>query len=136
MCSITKAKRTQQGNLQNEDGLEVVVVIVVDVVQAVSPLEDFWMYSSALPIMMSLMRCAVNSWLFLFRICHINIPEMGANMEVIMILSKYGSDHDVGDCEGDLVEGEDDQDEVAVDPKVGELGRISDTSLVIFVNTR
>ena len=55
-------------------------------------------------------------------------------MEVIMILSKYGSDHDLGDCEGDLVEGEDDQDEVAVDPKVGELGRISET--VIFVNTR
>ena len=97
MCSITKAKRTQQGNLPNEDGLKVVVVIVVDVVQAVSPLEDFWMYSSALPIMMSLMRCAVNSWLFLFRICHINIPEMGANMEVIVILSNYtyGSDHDL-----------------------------------------
>ena len=54
---------------------------------------------------------------------------------MIMILSKYGSDHDLGDCEGDLVEGEDDQDEVAVDPKVGELGRISDTSLVIFINT-
>ena len=53
---------------------------------------------------------------------------------MIMILSKYGSDHDLGDCEGDLVEGEDDQDEVAVDPKVGELGRISET--VIFVNTR
>ena len=61
---------------------------------------------------------------------------MGANMEVIMILSKYGSDHDVGDCEGDLVEGEDDQDEVAVETKVSELGRISDTSLVIFVNTK
>ena len=84
MCSIAKAKRTQQGNLHNVDGLEVVVVIVivvvVDVVQAASPLEDFWMYSSALPIMMSLMRCAVNSWLFSFRICHIHIPEMGAKM--------------------------------------------------------
>ena len=92
MCSITKAKRTQQGNLPNEDGLEVVVVVVivvvvVDVVQAVSPLEDFWIYSSALPIMMSLMRCAVNSWLFSFRICHIHISDM--------ILSKYGSDHDL-----------------------------------------
>ena len=88
MCSIAKAKRTQQGNLHNVDGLEVVVVIVivvvvvvvVDIVQAASPLEDFWMYSSALPIMMSLMRCAVNSWLFSFRICHIHIPEMGAKM--------------------------------------------------------
>ena len=84
MCSIAKAKRTQQGNLPNEDGLEVVVVIViivvvfvVDVVQAASPLEDFWMYSSALPIMMSLMRCAVNSWLFSFRSWHIH---MGAKM--------------------------------------------------------
>ena len=86
MCSIAKAKRTQQGNLHNVDGLEVVVVIVivvvvvvvvVDVVQAASPLEDFWMYSSALPIMMSLMRCAVNSWLFSFRSWHIH---MGAKM--------------------------------------------------------
>ena len=61
-------------------------------------------------------------------------------MEVNMILRKYGSDHDLGDLgdlgEGNLVEGEDDQDEVAIDSKVSELWRISDTSLMIFVNIR